>query len=75
MEPIVNGLENEYTGRIEFRSIDAYSTEGEQAFKAYQLLGHPGYVLLNESGDVIWIGVGEQPGDQIKIQLDAALEN
>jgi hypothetical protein len=73
MQPIVNVLETEYGKWIEFRSIDANSAEGKQAFQAYQLLGHPGYVLLNQGSEVLWIGIGEQSGDQIESKLEAAI--
>ena len=73
MQPIVNGLENEYIDQIEFRNLDANDAEGKQAFQAYRLLGHPSYILLNMTGEVLWTGIGEQAVEQIKIQLDAAL--
>lgn len=73
MQPIVDGFEIEYANQIEFRNLDANVGEGKLAFQAYQIPGHPGYIILNESGEVLWLGVGEQPADQIKIQLDTAL--
>lgn len=73
MQPIVDGLESEYTGRIEFRSLDAFTDDGGQAFRAYNLRGHPSYIVLNPAGEVLWTGLGEQTASQIKPQLDAAL--
>ena len=73
MQPIVDGFENEYIDQFEFRSLDANVGEGKQAFQAYNIPGHPSYVILNATGEVLWLGVGEQPGDQIMFQLDAAL--
>ena len=73
MQPIVDGLDSEYSDRIEFRSLDAFTDEGDQAFRAYNLPGHPSYIVLNPAGEVLWRGVGEQTSAQIKIQLDAAL--
>jgi len=73
MQPIVDGLEIEYSDLIDFRNLDAFADEGNQAFRAYKLLGHPSYILLNAIGEILWTGVGEQSSAQIKLQLDAAL--
>ncbi len=74
MEPVVNGLEEFYQDQIEFRSVDVNTPEGEQAFRAYALPGHPGFVLLNSTGEVLWKGFGEQSRESIETQLKAALE-
>jgi len=74
MQPVVNGLNETYKDQIEFRELDANAPDGQQAFRAYALPGHPGYVLLNPEGKVLWVGFGEQSGESIQIQLDAALE-
>ena len=73
MQPIVDGLESEYSDLIEFRDLDANTDEGDQAFRAYNLLGHPSYIVLNSTGKILWRGVGEQTSAQIKLQLDSAL--
>ena len=64
MEPIVDGLEQQYQEEITFISLNA-DTDGNATFSHYNLLGHPGYVLLNPKGDVLWSGVGELMVDQI----------
>jgi len=74
MQPIVNGLNETYGDRIEFRELDANAPDGQQAFRAYALPGHPGYVLLNPQGDVLWKGFGEQSREIMQRQLDSALE-
>ena len=73
MEPVVNGLEERYRDRIEFRALDADSVEGEKAFRAYALPGHPGYVLLNPAGEVLWRGFGEVSRESLEAQLEAAI--
>ncbi|GAB4577437.1 MAG: hypothetical protein Fur0022_01680 [Anaerolineales bacterium] len=74
MEPVVNGLEATYPDQIEFRAVDVNTPEGEQAFRTYRLPGHPGYVLLNPEGEVLWQGFGEQSRESLETQLQAALE-
>jgi hypothetical protein len=74
MEPVVNGLEATYQDQIEFRALDANSTDGQKAFRVYALPGHPGFVLLNPEGEVLWKGFGEQNRESLDAQLRAALE-
>lgn len=72
MEPIVDGLEQQYQEEITFFRINA-GTTGRDTFSHYNLLGHPGYVLLSPSGDLLWSGVGELLVDQIEDALQSQL--
>lgn len=69
----MNGLEETYRDQIEFRSVDVNTAEGEKAFRAYGLPGHPGYVLLNPASEVLWMGFGEQSRESIETQVEAVL--
>lgn len=73
MEPVVNGLEGEFDADVEFRRIDANSTEGQEIFHSFSLRGHPSYVILNPDADVLWLGLGEQPQDILEEQIRLAL--
>jgi hypothetical protein len=73
MELVVDELEANYSGQIEFRSLNA-NAEGETAFRAFKLRGHPAYVLLTPAGEVLWSGLGEVSGDNIKKAIEMALE-
>ena len=75
MQPIVDGLETEYSGLVEFTQINASTPEGLEIFNSYRLFGHPSYLILDDTGKVLWQSVGEQPVDNIESALDAALEN
>ena len=75
MEPVVHGLEETYQAQIEFKSIDAASKEGQTFFRFYGLPGHPGFVLLNPEGEVLWKGFGEQPQELIESSINTALAN
>jgi len=74
MQPVVNGLEQTYADQIEFRELNANAPDGQQAFRAYALPGHPGYVLLNPQGEILWKGFGEQSRESIETQLLSALD-
>lgn len=72
--PVVDRLEDNYGDKVDFRRIDANGIEGKQAFRTYQLLGHPGYVILNPRSDVLWKGQGEQTFAELESQLKAVLK-
>jgi hypothetical protein len=74
MEPVVNGLEKVYSDQVEFRRLDANSKDGEAAFKYYKLLGHPGYVILNPEGEVLWSGIGEKSESEMTQQLISVIK-
>ena len=74
MEPVVNGLEEIYSSEIEFRRIDANSQEGKPVFQHYNLQGHPSYVLLSPSGEILWQGLGEQLSEVLQEKIMTALE-
>jgi hypothetical protein len=74
MEPVVGGLEDVYDAQVEFRRIDANSRDGNDIFQAYRLRGHPSFVLINPSGDVLWSGLGEQSKQLLENQLLQVLD-
>jgi len=74
MTPVVNGLRNEFNGRAEFVILNAGFGEGKEAFDAYQLPGHPSYVLLDPSGEVMWLAFGPQARSTLEDALNDALE-
>ena len=73
MEPVVNGLEEVYADKIEFQRLDANSADGRAAFKYYKLLGHPGYVILNPDGAILWSGIGEKTETELIQQISNIL--
>jgi hypothetical protein len=75
MEPVVNGLETSYSDQVAFRSLDANSPEGQRAFRAFALPGHPSYVLVNPNGEVLWKGFGEQSAASLQTQLNEVIGN
>ena len=74
MVPVVDGLKEKYQDQVEFRQIDANSPEGKAAYQAYNLRGHPGFVLLSPDGTTLWTGIGEQPAEILEEQIRMALD-
>jgi hypothetical protein len=75
MQPIVDGLETEYYESVEFTQINASTPEGLEIFNAYSLFGHPSYLILDDTGKVLWQSVGEQSKDTIESALISSLGN
>jgi len=75
MQPIVDGSENKYQETVEFVRINASTNEGSEIFDAYSLFGHPSYLILDDTGKVLWQSVGEQSVENIEGALNKALEN
>lgn len=69
MQPVVDGLEDEYGELVTFLRINASTQDGLEIFNAYSLFGHPAYLILDERGQVLWQSVGEQPASVIEDNL------
>jgi hypothetical protein len=75
MQPIVDGLENNYQGTVEFVQINASTKEGLEIFNAYSLFGHPSYIIIDDTGEILWQSVGEQSEESIENVLNSILED
>lgn len=75
MQPIVNGLETEYADRVAAQQINADTSDGSEIFRSYSLFGHPSYLILDETGEVLWRSVGELQAEVIIDAVEEALEN
>ena len=73
MPPIVNGLEKVFVESVEFRFLDAASGEGQKAFNAYRLLGHPSYIILDPAGEVLWQNFGAQAPEILEGAINEAI--
>ena len=74
MHPIVDGLENQFQESVEFVRINASTNEGLEIFNTYSMLGHPSYLIINGTGEILWQSVGEQPAENILNAIEAAFE-
>ncbi|NQS92044.1 MAG: hypothetical protein HQ574_06500 [Chloroflexi bacterium] len=75
MQPIVDGLETEYSEMVEFERINASTNQGLKLFNSYGLFGHPSYMILDDTGEILWQSVGEQTGEFVENALISALGN
>jgi hypothetical protein len=74
MTPVVNGLEEAYQERVDFRILDANKGVGRSAFGFYRLPGHPSYVILNPDGEVLWQAAGTQSESSLDDAIQASLQ-
>ena len=70
MQPIVNGLEDEYNDDIAFVYLNA-NTDGAEVYEGLNLRGHPAYVIFLPDGTETFRTFGFQQ-EQI---LEQAIQN
>lgn len=70
MTPIVDGLQASYPN-VTFVYLNAQDGgQGERAFEALNMRGHPSYVLFNTGGNEIYRTFGVVPVEQLREELD-----
>lgn len=69
MQPIVHGLEEEFGETVNFVEINAGTTAGQTQLRAYNLRGHPSYVLIDAAGDVVWSMTGQTTAEPLREQV------
>ena len=70
MQPIVNGLENDFQGRFAFVRRNATTDDGGAEMSYYRLPGHPSYVIVGPDGSTLWSGFGPMPEGVLREQVD-----
>jgi thiol:disulfide interchange protein len=73
MQPVVDGLEQEYGNRMTFQRLNAASG-GRALFQRYNLPGHPAYVIVDKQGTVVWRFVGQTTRETLEQAIRRALE-
>jgi hypothetical protein len=66
MQPIVNGLQADFAGRLVVERLDANTDMGRNAMNAYGLRGHPSYALVDSEGTVQWTSFGPLSVEQLR---------
>ncbi len=70
MQPIVNGLQEEFRGRLAFEQVDANTEEGQARLRAYRLRGHPSYAIVDPSGKVLWSFSGQVSKENLRQPME-----
>lgn len=70
MQPIVNGLEEEYNDSVAFRYLNA-NTDGAATFEQLGLRGHPSFVIFLPDGQEVSRLIGLQDETSLRNMLDS----
>jgi hypothetical protein len=74
MEPIVDGLEREFAGRIAFERHNAVTAQGRAVMTALDLRGHPSFAIVAPDGERLWSYAGFIEEDALRPELLKALQ-
>lgn len=66
MQPIVNGLQREFEEQVAFEQRNAGGETGQADLRAYGLRGHPSYVVVDETGQVLWRASGQVSAETLR---------
>lgn len=72
MKPVVDGLKQQYEGRVEFRLINTDTDKNAQALsQKYGITAVPTFVFLNKDGTEAGRRLGETSKNDMQALLDA----
>ena len=76
MQPIVNGLQEEYSDNITFVSLNAKDgNNGEAIFQQLGLPGHPGIIIYTTDSEEVYRQFGIVDDSSLVDKLDEILES
>ena len=71
MKPVVDRLEKQYEGKVEFRRIDVEKdAEGSKLMEQFNAQYVPTFVFINRDGSTADLKVGELKQEQLSAALD-----
>jgi thiol:disulfide interchange protein len=74
MTPIVNGLEQEFSGKVAFQYLNAADgAQGQRTFEQLRLPGHPSYVLFAADGRELYRSFGLVDAERLRNAISASL--
>ena len=71
--PVVNGIEQEYVGRLQVVRLNFNDRQNEEAITALGVRGHPTIVLLDKRGKIFRTRLGEQTDAMLRPHVEALL--
>jgi thioredoxin-like negative regulator of GroEL len=74
MEPIVNGLEQEFSGQLQVMRLDADDPVNEQLMQDLGLRGHPSFAVIDAQGNITARFFGPQSAETLREALQNVLE-
>lgn len=74
MEPIVNGLEEEFNEQIAFERRNAVTEEGKAVMNGFSLRGHPSYAIVSPDGEPLWTSTGVMQMEALQAEVERYAE-
>lgn len=75
MDPIVDGVEGEFTGQVAVIRLNAAGTEMTDLMNSYGLRGHPSFVVLDENNNVTQRFTGPQTEEALREAMAAVADS
>jgi thioredoxin-like negative regulator of GroEL len=73
MTPIVNGLEEEFSGQLTVLQLNAAEIENAQLMQEYGVRGHPSFAILTANGRLLQTFLGPQTKEVLRGEILAIL--
>lgn len=73
MNPIVNGVKKNYGGRVNFEFVDLSTSDGKDRGREEGVMGTPTFLLLDSSGERVYMIQGVYPQSVLEQNLDELL--
>ena len=74
MNPVVNGLRQEYDGQVTFKLVDIDQPESKELKQKYGFRGQPYFVLLDGSDNAVKKWIGLVAADDFRDGFNALIE-
>jgi hypothetical protein len=69
MKPIVDGLEEEYGADLPIVRYNVGTNRGKEVAREYGIIGQPGYIFLDESGEEVRRLMGAQDREVLEREI------
>ena len=73
MEPIVDGLEDEYGDEFDFVWVDIDTARGRELAREHGFIGQPTFIFFNEEGEEVRRFQGERSRETLEQAIQQAL--
>ncbi|MGH7663576.1 MAG: hypothetical protein ACRENI_04670 [Gemmatimonadaceae bacterium] len=73
MAPVVHGLEQQYTGRVDFLYLNVAEARNDSAKRALGFRATPHFFFLRADGSPVSVMQGIVPADSLRRALDSLL--
>ena len=65
MKPVVDGLEQQYKGKVEFNRVNGDTQQGGQTMQQFGASYYPTFVFVDKNGSIVKTLVGSQTKEQL----------